>query len=146
MLYARHSLEYWANLFFIRGILGGEMFRQRNWLGRATEWMAPGPQRHLNPETKVFSAAEVRRLLGQFASVSVRKYSFNFSMLGPLFRLVPYLGSRIHNRLMGWLERTQPVSRGGILVYGFPWRLETPLELRLGRWIGFALAIQATKR
>jgi ubiquinone/menaquinone biosynthesis C-methylase UbiE/uncharacterized protein YbaR (Trm112 family) len=145
MLYARHSLEYWGNLFLIQGILRGALFRHQNWLGRITEWMASGPQRYLNPETKVYSSAEVRRLFNQFASVRIRKYSFNYSMLGPLSRAIPYLGSRMHNRLMGWLERTQPVSRGGILVYGFPWRLETSSELWLGRWIGFALAIQAIK-
>lgn len=145
MLYARHSLEYWVNLFLVRGILHGKMFRHRKWLGRATEWMATRAQRYLNPETKVYSAMQVRRLFNQFASVRIRKYSFHYGMLGPLSRTLPYLGSRVHHRLMGWLERTRPVSQGGILVYGCPCRLETPLERWLGRWIGFALAIQATK-
>jgi ubiquinone/menaquinone biosynthesis C-methylase UbiE/uncharacterized protein YbaR (Trm112 family) len=145
MLYARHSFNYWINLFLIRGILRGAMFRHRNWLGRITEWMAPGVQKYLNPETKVYTVAEVRRLFSQFVSVRVRKYSFNYSLLRPLCRGIPYLGSRLHNRFMEWLERKQGVSRGGIPVYGFPWRLETPSERWLGRWIGFALSISAVK-
>lgn len=146
MLYARHSFEYWVNLFLIRGLLLGAIFRHRNWLGWVTEWMAPGAQQSWNTETKVYSAVDVRRLFSQFDSIRIRKYSFHYGMLGPLSRGIPYMGSRLFNRLMGWLERTQPASRGGMLVYGFPWRLETASELSLGRWLGFALAIQATKR
>lgn len=135
MLYARYSFEYWINLFLIRGLLGRELFRRRDWLGRVTEGVAGSPLQPVhNPETKVFSGADVRRLFSQFASVRIRKYSFNV-------RTIPKIG----RLLVAWLERRQGLSRGGILVYGAPYRVETPVELALGRWIGFGLNILAMK-
>jgi ubiquinone/menaquinone biosynthesis C-methylase UbiE len=134
MLYAKHSFKYWVNLFLVRGVLEGELFRDRNWLGRVTEWMASTPQRVHNPVTKVFTGAEVRGLFGQFSSVKIRKNSFNYGM-------VPKVGGR----LSAWLERRYGANRGGILVYGIPWRAETAIELVLGRWIGFGLNILAVK-
>lgn len=145
MLYARHSFEYWINLFLWRGVLRGAMFHRRDWLGRATEWMAAEPQRTLNPETKVFSAAQVRRLFDRFGDVRIRKNSFNFDMALRLLSNVPKIGPPVRARVLRWLERRQGASRGGILVYGAPWRRETALELALGRWIGFALSILAVK-
>lgn len=145
MLYAKHSFYYWVNLFLLRGILMGAAFRHRNWLGRATEWMASKPQHTLNPETKVFSSAQVRRLFDRFREVQIRKNSFNLDMVLSLFSNVPKIGPRIRARALGWLEERQGMSRGGILVYGAPWRRETALELALGRWIGFGLNILAVK-
>ena len=145
MLYARHSVQYWVNLFFLHGVLRGAMLRRPGWLGPATEWMATQPQRTLNPETKVFSGHEVRRLFRDFREVKIRKNSFTYGMALNVLHWVPRLGPRFAAAILRHLGRRMPLSRGGILVYGAPWRLETPLELALGRWIGFGLNIVAVK-
>ena len=38
MLYCKNSWHYWINMFLSVGILQGKLFRDRNWLGKATEW------------------------------------------------------------------------------------------------------------
>lgn len=145
MLYARHSFMYWVNLFLLRGLLRGEIFRRPNWLGQATEWMSSEPQRVLNPETKVFSAGEVRRLFSRFSAIRIRKNSFNFDMVLSLFANVPKVGPPLRTWVSKWLERRQGMCAAGVLVYGAPYRYETALELALGRWIGFGLNILAVK-
>jgi ubiquinone/menaquinone biosynthesis C-methylase UbiE len=145
MLYARHSFRYWIDLFLIRGVLRGQLVRSGNWLGRATEWMSRKPQRVFNPETKVFSGAQVRRLFRRFAAVHLRKNSFDFDMALGLLSYIPRAGPSLRMRILRRLEERQGVNRAGILVYGAPWRNETPLELALGRWIGFGLNILAVK-
>lgn len=145
MLYARHSFEYWVNLFLLHGLVQGARFAQRDWLGRATEWMACSPQRVWNPETKVFSAREVRRLFGRFREVRIRKNSFTVGMALSALTWIPRVGPRVRSHMLRLLERWQGLSRGGILVYGAPVRVETRSELALGRWIGFGLNILAVK-
>ena len=134
MLYAKHSFYYWVVLFMIKGILMGERFRSKNWLGHVTEWMAEGPQPRLNPETKVYSAAEILQLFKLFRSLNMRKNSF-------VIQQVPFLGPKISQ----WLGTRMGFNPAGRLLYGEPWRNETQWELRLSRYIGFCFNIQATK-
>lgn len=134
MLYARNSFLYWGVLLPVRGILMGGLFRNRNWLGRATEWMSEKKQEVFNPRTEVFSEADVRDLFHRFRKVEVRKNSFQFDQ-------IPLVGKWI-GRLAGIITG---YNQGGILVYGFPWRLETRVELWLGRRVGFDLNILAIK-
>lgn len=134
MLYAKNSFLYRIVLFPVKGILLGRAFRDRDWLGRATEWMSGSRQRVYNPRTEVFSGREVERLFARFRSVSIRKGSFAFDQ-------IPIIGKVLGMVAGGWTG----YNPGGILVYGFPWRNETGFELWAGRGIGFALNISATK-
>ncbi len=134
MLYAKNSFLYRGVLFPVRGILQGGVFRDRGWLGRATEWMSGKKQRVYNPKTEVFTGGEVRRLFGRFREVAVRKNGF-------LFDQIPVVG-KIAGR---WAGRRTGHNPGGVLVYGFPWRNETAFELWAGRAIGFGLNILAVK-
>ena len=84
MLYARDSFLYWFNLFFLKGLLLGNMFRSRNWLGKTTEWMSDEKQKVYNPETKVYSIGDIVRLFKSFDGVEIRKNSFNFDQI-PMF-------------------------------------------------------------
>ena len=145
MLYAKHSFHYWVNLFLLHAVRGGHVFRGRHWLGPATEWMARSAQPVFNPETKVYSARGVRRLFAPFRSVKIRKNSFSAERaLNPL-TLVPRVGPALAARVVRRLERRQGFSRAGTLIYGMPHRYETPLELALGRWMGYGLNIEAVK-
>jgi len=79
MLYCKSSWHYWINLFC-----------DRNWLGRATEWGGKNQQTVGNPVTRCY-------------------------------------------------------SRGGLLVYGEPWPIQSRLELFLGKIIGWSWFIRAVK-
>ena len=134
MLYAKDSFYYRGVLLPVRGILQGGVFRDRRWLGHATEWMSAKPQVVGNPWTEVFSAADVRRLFAAFSSVSLRKGSFVFDQIPIIGKML----ARLAGRSTGW-------NPAGILVYDAPWRNETALELWLGRHIGWGLNIVAEK-
>ena len=134
MLYAKHSYLYWINIFFLRGIILGNIFRHSNWLGRTTEWMSRSKQTIYNPETKVFSKKQVYSLFSNFNSIHVRKSSF-------VFQQVPYIGKLI-SYLLSKFSRINPAGK---LVYDHEWRHETRIELKLSRYIGFNLNIIAKK-
>ena len=135
MLYAKESFYYWVANFLVQGVLRGNIFRHRNWLGRATEWMGREEQQVLNPETKVFSRREIQRMFAGFASVSSRKNGF-------IFQQIPGLGKYV-SRGLGYFTGYDPA---GTLVYDQPWRKDTGLELWLGKYIGFAHNIRAVKQ
>jgi len=134
MLYARDSFLYWVNLFFLKGLLLGNMFRSKNWLGRTTEWMSDEKQNVYNPETKVYSTGGIAKLFWSFNSIKTRKNSFNVDQ-------IPMLGKYLSK----YLGRFTGYNEAGKLLYGSPWRNETRMELWLGRYIGFCLNILARK-
>jgi ubiquinone/menaquinone biosynthesis C-methylase UbiE/uncharacterized protein YbaR (Trm112 family) len=134
MLYAKHSYLYWINIFFLRGIILGNIFRHSNWLGRTTEWMSKSKQTIYNPETKVFSQKQIYSLFQDFNSIKIRKSSF-------VFQQIPYIGKFISNVL----SKVSKVNPAGKLVYDHKWRHETSIELKLSRYIGFNLNIIARK-
>jgi ubiquinone/menaquinone biosynthesis C-methylase UbiE/uncharacterized protein YbaR (Trm112 family) len=134
MLYARDSFLYWVNLFFLKGVLLGNIFRSKDWLGKTTEWMSDEKQNVYNPETKVYSTGGIARLFAKFDSVKIRKNSFTFDQ-------IPMLG----RHLSKYLGKFAGYNEAGKLVYGRPWRNETRVELWLGRYIGFGINISAKK-
>ncbi len=134
MLYCKSSWHYWINMFLCVGVLKGRAFRDPNWLGKATEWAGRNAQTVENPITRCYTASDVRRLFRDFGGLTLRKGDF-------FFYLVPRLG-RLYRR---WQVRRYGTHPGGILVYGEPWPVQSPLELRLGRLIGFSWWITARK-
>lgn len=94
MLYAKNSFYYWVILFFLKGIVSGNIFKSRNWLGKVTEWMSREPQKVFNPVTKVFTANEVCRLFSGFNTVKIRKSSFNVQQLPKIGSLLSKLLSK----------------------------------------------------
>jgi ubiquinone/menaquinone biosynthesis C-methylase UbiE/uncharacterized protein YbaR (Trm112 family) len=134
MLYARDSFYYWVVLFLLKGILMGNVFRGRSWLGHVTEWMSQKSQTVYNLETKVYSRSHILKLFDKFSNVSLRKNSF-------VFQQIPLAGKIISNLL----ARKTGLNKAGTILYGFPWRNETRVELWLGRYIGFGLNIEAVK-
>jgi ubiquinone/menaquinone biosynthesis C-methylase UbiE/uncharacterized protein YbaR (Trm112 family) len=135
MLYAKHSYLYWVNIFLLRGVILGNLFRHSNWLGRTTEWMSNSKQKIYNPETKVYSRAGINQLFYEFENIHIRKSSF-------VFQQIPYFG-----KVISWvLSKVSTVNPSGVLIYNHAWRHETKLELLLGRYIGFNLNITATKK
>ena len=134
MLYCKSSWHYWINMVLAVGILQVKLFSGRNWLGRATEWGGKKEQTVENPITRCYTAAGIYNLFNNFSGVRLRKREF-------YFYLIPKLG-RIYRR---WQIRRYGVHPGGILVYGEPWPKQSPLEIWLGRYIGWAWYITATK-
>lgn len=134
MLYCKSSFHYWFTLFLCTGLLRGAMFKSRDWLGRATEWIGGGPQTATNPITRCYTAREVRRLFARFENISLRKSEFALAF-------VPKLGRWWRARR----ARQGKLHPGGALVYGAPWVIAAPFELALGRAIGWAWNIAATK-
>ena len=134
MLYAKHSYFYWVNLFLLGGIVRGNIFKNKEWLGRITEWMSEDEQEVFNPITRVFSHNELYKLFCKFDNVQIRKGSFSFNQF-------PYIGAVI-SRLVAHYTG---YNKAGLLIYDKSWRNETRLELFLSRYIGFANNIKATK-
>ena len=134
MLYCKSSWHYWINLFLCRGLLEGRAFRDPHWLGRVTEWGGRNAETLTNPVTRCFTGREIRRLFARFEDLTLRKGEF-------YFYLVPKLG-RLYRR---YQIRRYGLHPGGVLVYGEPWPIQSPLELWLGRLVGFAWFISARK-
>jgi ubiquinone/menaquinone biosynthesis C-methylase UbiE len=134
MLYCKASWHYWFNMFLCVGILTGKIFTGPNWLGRATEWGGKNVQTIENPITRCYTAGGVRKLFAPFESLSVRKGEF-------YLYLIPKIG-RIYRR---WQIKRYGTHTGGNLVYGEPWPIPSPLELWLGRFIGWDWFISGTK-
>jgi len=134
MLYCKSSWHYWFNMLFCVGFLQLKMFRSRNWLGHATEWVNHDKQPSVNPFTRCYTAAELRSMFKKYDSLSLRKTEF-------YFYLIPKLG-RLYRRYQIKKYGEHP---GGILVYGKPWPRQSPLEMKLGKIMGWAWNIGATK-
>ena len=134
MLYCKDSWHYWINMFLGVGILTGKVFSGPGWLGRVTEWGGKDAQAIENPITRCYTAGGIRRLFAPFENLSLRKSEF-------YFYLIPKLG-RLYRR---WQIRRYGTHPGGVLVYGEPWPIQSPLELWLGRYIGWDWFISARK-
>lgn len=134
MLYCKSSWHYWINMWLAVGVLKGRAFDDPNWLGRATEWGGRAAQTVDNPITRCYTAAGIRRLFAHFRDVRMRKGEF-------YFYLIPKIG-RLYRR---WQIKRYGTHSGGYLAYGEPWPITSPLEMRLGRSMGFAWFIRATK-
>jgi ubiquinone/menaquinone biosynthesis C-methylase UbiE len=135
MLYCKSSWAYWFNYWFCAGILMGWIFRSpRHWLGHVTEWSGHSKQTVFNPITRCYTASGIRKLFAAYENLSMRKAEF-------YFYLIPKLG-RFYRRYQIKRYGTHP---GGRLVYGSAWPIQSLLELRLGRSIGWSWFIRATK-
>jgi ubiquinone/menaquinone biosynthesis C-methylase UbiE len=134
MLYCKSSWHYWINMFIPVGLIQGKLFRDRNWLGKATEWGGKNRQTVANPFTRCYTGSGIRRLFAAFEGVGLRKTEF-------YWYLVPKLG-RLYRKYQIKRYGTHP---GGVLVYGEPWPIQSPLELKLGSIMGFAWNIKARK-
>lgn len=134
MLYCKSSWHYWINMFLCVGLLQGNVFRNKDWLGPATEWGGKHKQAVANPFTRCYTGAGIKALFAGFDRLTLRKDEF-------YFYLIPKLG-RLYRRFQVRRYGTHP---GGILVYGEPWPIWSPLESWLGRHIGWVWYISATK-
>ena len=134
MLYCKDSWHYWINMFLCVGVILGKAFGDPDWLGKATEWGGKDKQEAANPITRCYTRAGIHRLFQRFEGVTLRKREF-------YFYLIPKLG-RFYRR---WQIRRYGTHPGGILVYGEPWPMWSPLEEWLGRKIGWAWFISARK-
>lgn len=134
MLYCKSSWHYWINMFLPIGLLMGKAFRDPNWLGKATEWGGKNRQTVANPVTRCYTGSGITRLFAAFRDLRYRKGEF-------YWYLVPKLG-RLYRRYQIKRYGTHP---GGVLVYGEPWPMQSPMELKLGEIMGFSWFISARK-
>ncbi|MDC0189710.1 class I SAM-dependent methyltransferase [Rhodospirillales bacterium] len=135
MLYCKSSWHYWVNMVLAVGIFQGRIFCDRNWLGRATEWGGKNEQTVKNPITRCYSRAGIKKLFKDFQVKNLRKSEF-------YFYLIPKIG-RLYRH---WQIKTYGVHRGGMLVYGEPWPIQSRLELFLGKIMGWSWFIRAVKK
>ncbi len=134
MLYCKSSWHYWINMFLPFGLVMGRAFKDPNWLGKATEWGGKNRQTVANPITRCYTGGGIERLFAAFCDLRYRKGEF-------YWYLVPKLG-RLYRKYQIRRYGTHP---GGVLVYGEPWPIQSPLELRLGEIMGFSWFISARK-
>ena len=134
MLYCKSSWHYWFNMWFCVGVLKGALLNRKNWLGNATEWGGKNKQLIKNPITRCYSNDGIHRLFKRFEKLKLRKGEFYFYLIPKLGRIYRY-----------WQIKRYGVHQGGYLVYGEPWPIQSPIERFLGRKMGFAWFISATK-
>lgn len=134
LLYCKSSWHYWINMFLPIGLAQGKAFGDRDWLGKATEWGGRNKQTVANPITRCYTRAGIERLFAAFDGLTARKGEF-------YWYLVPKLG-RLYRKYQIKKYGTHP---GGVLVYGEPWPMQSPLEKTLGECMGFAWFISARK-
>ncbi len=135
MLYCKDSWHYWINLLLFRGILQGQLFRGRNWVGKVTEWGGKDRQSTLNPITRCYTRKEMGMLFKEFSNISLRKHEF-------YFYLIPFFGRWFRRHL----ARRYGAHPGGWLVYGEPWTQWSPIERWLGPRMGWAWYISGIKQ
>ncbi|HEV7844497.1 MAG TPA: hypothetical protein VGO69_12465, partial [Pyrinomonadaceae bacterium] len=68
MLYHRNSLAYWGELFFRRGLLGGELLRGRSMSEVMSKWVEIS-KRDARPLVKVYNRREAHALFKMFSEV-----------------------------------------------------------------------------
>jgi ubiquinone/menaquinone biosynthesis C-methylase UbiE len=134
LLYCKSSWHYWVNMFLPFGLLQGKAFKDRDWLGKATEWGGKNKQTVANPITRCYTRSGIDQLFAGFRDITARKGEF-------YWYLVPKIG-RLYRKYQIKRYGTHP---GGVLVYGEPWPIQSPLELALGKIMGFGWYISARK-
>jgi ubiquinone/menaquinone biosynthesis C-methylase UbiE len=110
ILYNRNSFHYWMTQVAYRGILRGELLRERSMAGvlsKGVEYSHIGAR----PLVRVYSPTQVRRLMREagFREIHVHVYHFNYTdtpvtaVLGRVFGMMrnPQLLNRI-GRVGGW--------------------------------------------
>ena len=137
MLYARHSAAFWLNIF-PRGLLTGKIFKfsEPEWIGQLTEG-TPKFGTTKNPFTRVYSKKEIEALFLKFDIKSIRKNSFQFDNAA-----IPK-ATQLRNFILKLIGiKSHPGAR---ILYGTDFYPETPIELWLGKFIGFGWNIIVTK-
>ena len=134
MLYCKSSINYWVTLWLGYGLLRGGLRRGVDRLGARTEWAGGAAPATENPITRCYTRSGIETLFAEFENVGARKSEFaivHLPKLGKLWRRVLAARGRMH--------------RGGLLPYGAPWPVTTPLERWIGRRLGWAWNIAAVK-
>jgi SAM-dependent methyltransferase len=134
MLYCRSSINWWITLWLGYGIFRGQLRHGQERLGTQTEWAGTHKINPNNPVTRAYGKSEVDALFAGFENLHLRKSEFSLAHL-------PKLGKIWQRRL----ARHGRLHRGGLLPYGSPWPMTSPVEMWIGRYLGWAWNIQATK-
>ena len=135
MLYAKRSFYYYVNLLLLKGLLMGGLLRGRDWIGPVTEGK-PKFGTVPNPHTRCYTRGELREMFAAFSRVDIRQNAFAFGQ-------VPKLGALIEH----WMVRRGlcTENEGGRLIWDKPLRTLLPIEVKLGRVMGFGYDIDAVK-
>jgi len=100
MLYHRNSLAYWGELFFRRGLLGGELVRGRSMNEVMSRWVEISSA-EARPLVKVYSRAEALSLFKMFSEASADIEQLTRPELRFLKRLPESLFLKLR-RTVGW--------------------------------------------
>ena len=101
-------------------------------------------------QTRDFTRGVPRQREGKFVCWNAYSIIPHAEQLNtPLFNINLYVsGSSVETVLQQFLDNRRRALNnlpGGYLVYGEPWPIQSPLELRLGKFMGFSWWINATK-
>ena len=100
MLYHRNSLAYWGELFFRRGLLGGELLRGRSMSEVMSKWVEIS-KRDARPLVKVYNRREARALFKMFSGVKTEVEQITRPELRFLKHIPESLFLRLR-RSIGW--------------------------------------------
>ncbi len=100
MLYHRNSLAYWGELFFRRGLLGGELLRGRSMNEVMSRWVEISSA-DARPLVKVYSRREARELFSMFREVKTEIEQITRPELRFLKKIPESLFLRLR-RSIGW--------------------------------------------
>jgi ubiquinone/menaquinone biosynthesis C-methylase UbiE len=100
MLYHRNSLAYWGELFFRRGILGGELLRGRSMQDVMSKWVEISTA-DARPLVKVYSRSEAAELFKEFSEVRTEVEQMTRAELRFLKHMPESLFQRVR-KAAGW--------------------------------------------
>lgn len=101
MLYHKHSLYYWSEMIFRRGVLGGELLRGRSPEEIMSRWVEHS-EHDARPLVKAYSRRQARKLFAMFAQVKIEVEQLIRPELRAFSRFVSDTQFQRLRRKLGW--------------------------------------------
>jgi ubiquinone/menaquinone biosynthesis C-methylase UbiE len=100
MLYHKNSVFYWFTLYFLKGILGGKLWRQttNDLLSQYVEYSSVGAR----PLVKVYSRSEAVKLVADFKQTRVDVYQLTGWEIPKIGHFIPKSVLYLLSRRWGW--------------------------------------------
>ncbi len=100
MLYYKHSYFYWFSLFFIKGILRGNLFKMNmsEIMSLFVEYSTSGAR----PLVKVYTKSEARQMFKDFSRIEIKIRQLTQEDFPYIGKLIPVSVLNFFSRFIGW--------------------------------------------
>jgi ubiquinone/menaquinone biosynthesis C-methylase UbiE len=100
MLYYKHSYFYWFSLFFVKGILKGNLFRMNmsEIMSRFVEYSSSGAR----PLVKVYTKKQVRKMFKDFSQIQIKICQLTQGDFPYIGKFIPVSILNFLSKFIGW--------------------------------------------